>query len=155
MHRKSARNTGKRCAHVRVEQTQLRIGQGVTTPQTHHQLEQPRHTGSRLGVPDIRLHTAECVRRAATRDRSVGSGFDWVTKRRARAVRLRIRRLMCYRTGSSARSESQRLLRLTTGRGQACRAPVLPHRAAAESNAITRRNVARLQLAQHEGAARL
>ena len=96
----------------------------------------------------ICLHAAERFGHPVVRDRGVGSGLDWVAKRRTCAMRLRIRRVMCHRTGSSVRSDSERLLCLSIGCGQARRPPVLPHRAAMNACPVT------LPLVQHEGAAR-
>ena len=88
----------------------------------------------------------------AMRHRCVRPSLNWVAKSRTRAMRLRIRRCMYHRTSLCTRGKSECLLRLAIGRGQACRAPILPHRAAMKNDSTLGREIARL-LAQHKRAA--
>ena len=62
------RTQGAPCAHhcaaqMRVEHTQLCIRHGRARRQPNHELEQPCHSSSWLGVPNVGLHAPDGQRR--------------------------------------------------------------------------------------------
>ena len=90
LHRQCACHSVQRVANVRIEQTQLRIECCLTRTQSERELQQPRHSRSRLGVPDVRLHTTHCQRLLTSGEHRSDqrSRLDWIAKRCACAVRL-------------------------------------------------------------------
>jgi hypothetical protein len=147
-------------AHVWVENAQLRIGRRLAMSQPKGQLEQTGYTCRRLSVPHVRLDPANKERHLLARREHSGrerARLNGVAKLCTRAVRLVDRQRTDICTCIAQRCHQQSLLRLTIGRSEARRAPVLPNCAAKDAErrivAISQRNpTARLSTHKTIGA---
>ncbi len=78
---------------VRIELLKVQVRRNLLVQQRQHDLDQPRHAGRRLQVPDVRLHAPEHQRLARPPrpfDSTLAQGphLDRVAQARAGAVRL-------------------------------------------------------------------
>eukprot|EP00964_Phaeocystis_antarctica_P007071 scaffold3832_cov69-Phaeocystis_antarctica.AAC.3 len=131
-------------ANERVHPAQLRVAARRQPPQRRRQPLQPCLARRRLVVPDARLGRAHRQRRRApaappAQRRRQRACLRRVAQRRARAVRLQPRHARRGNARRRQRRAQQRALRRAVGRRQARAPPVLPHRRAKQTQALTAR----------------